>query len=400
MRKSFAAAFCVLLAAMSFGASVWTGKAGDGKWDTAGNWDPEGVPNSSSTDVVISNPDVGTTLTINLSSAVSFRNLTLGGEGHETDPIVLTESASNLLKFYGPLKVYTDASALAYIQSNGLSAPVQIADGKKLTVSQELGGCILHGLSGGTFEVNNGSLTKARKIGLRRDTNGYPLHDILYIDKVGTVFHGANGGEYKIKNVALTISNGKQFSQNTSGTSHHGAIKIEGYFCVTNAGTATLLTDYYQAYNYMCSVDDTNASFTKAGAGVLTFANCLGTEADPWNAPATFEEGGAKFNHGAYITGTLTLGSAGKTFTLTKGTSGEIKANTLVYNGLTLSGYAVNDVVATTVKRPANRCQPVKATIGKTTYDYYLYWEKSAGGYNVTLVDHFIKPSGLVILIQ
>jgi len=57
-------------------ASEWTGAAGDGKWETAGNWYPEGVPDASTRAYLTGRAGKAVTVTVSQETTVS--NLTLG----------------------------------------------------------------------------------------------------------------------------------------------------------------------------------------------------------------------------------------------------------------------------------------------------------------------------------
>ncbi|MGE9290424.1 MAG: hypothetical protein ACQKBT_05520, partial [Puniceicoccales bacterium] len=67
-RIVFWAATCFLTLTSS--AANWTWDAGDGSWDTATNWDPNGVPDDSTAEVFLSNGG-GVTTTISLSKKVN-----------------------------------------------------------------------------------------------------------------------------------------------------------------------------------------------------------------------------------------------------------------------------------------------------------------------------------------
>ena len=73
-------------------SSTWTD--GNSNWNNAGNWD-NGVPNSSSTDVFITNGTVGTSTTVTLDINASIRDLTLASNN------TLTTNLGKVLSVFG-----------------------------------------------------------------------------------------------------------------------------------------------------------------------------------------------------------------------------------------------------------------------------------------------------------
>ncbi|MCQ2590703.1 MAG: hypothetical protein MJ179_09800, partial [Treponema sp.] len=58
---------------LDLGIFIWTGDAGDSEWNTPGNWQKNTVPNSD--DALVSFP---TTATVNVDSAITVKNLSIG----------------------------------------------------------------------------------------------------------------------------------------------------------------------------------------------------------------------------------------------------------------------------------------------------------------------------------
>jgi hypothetical protein len=67
-------ALATMIASPSSAQSVWD-LAGDGNWNVATNWAPVGVPNSSTTDVII---NTGANRTVSLNMDATIRDLLVG----------------------------------------------------------------------------------------------------------------------------------------------------------------------------------------------------------------------------------------------------------------------------------------------------------------------------------
>ncbi|HOJ04525.1 MAG TPA: T9SS type A sorting domain-containing protein [Bacteroidota bacterium] len=73
----FVVGIIIMSTTMLHAQTFWTGLAGDGNWNTAGNWNPSTVPNSNSVNVVISTMSP---TTITMANSREVQNLTVSGD--------------------------------------------------------------------------------------------------------------------------------------------------------------------------------------------------------------------------------------------------------------------------------------------------------------------------------
>jgi len=134
--------------------SVWDA-AGNGNWNVAGNWNPSGVPNSDTTDVIIDN-NAGQDVVVTLDISAAVRDLTVDS-GDQLDML----GGRNLSVLGNLLN-----NGTVVVNSNAAAANTSLSFEQSTTLS------------------GNGSLV------LNRDT-GFP-HSVLATDTGATITHGAN----------------------------------------------------------------------------------------------------------------------------------------------------------------------------------------------------------------
>lgn len=137
----------VLLAAPASGEGhVWTGAAGDSRWETAGNWDPATVPTTAD-DVAI------TSAWVTAAGPVSAKSLSIVGNGSNAGLVVggVTASLAGVLAQEPPAPAPT--------------APVQLVvagdlelDGAALSVGARRGGAPVSAAIGGDFALKSGAV--------------------------------------------------------------------------------------------------------------------------------------------------------------------------------------------------------------------------------------------------
>ncbi len=123
--------------------SVWN-LGGNGNWNTAGNWSPVGVPNGSTTDVVIG--DGASTITMNLSPAI--RNLSIASGNtlsfsNQSDLVVHGTVTNNGLIFVNQTgnsgSTAFQAEANAILSGTGLLRMSRFANGGNSRITSAAG---------------------------------------------------------------------------------------------------------------------------------------------------------------------------------------------------------------------------------------------------------------------
>ena len=147
---------------------TWTGSAGDGQWNTAGNWNPAQVPTTVSNVVI----DMNTTVTAT-NAAISFTSLTLGDSSGTSSPILV-------------LSTTTAAAGLVVVNPNAtwehsIASPISVA-----SMTVQSGGVLTQVFSGATN-------TEVAKLNLAV-TNTFNLHSGANIPS--RTWLGGGGGTY------------------------------------------------------------------------------------------------------------------------------------------------------------------------------------------------------------
>ncbi len=285
----------ILIAALLAGgaqAQTWTGTSDGANWNTAGNWSPAVIPNSTTAAVIFANQDVGT---INIANSVSaqsiaFNNtvglytitssnlqklndlttITVASGVTALQTINLDNNSHGSLLFDGTLSIVNNASAAVgptlligpstVIGTTGVgglavsgTGTTQISATFASTSNQVIGGITMAGpgqlqltgdnssllastpggnivvLNGGTLAINNDDTLGATTFGLELNTNSSTTGGLVFLNAGVTVTHAVD-----LNSTTRIVSNG------TDSSGIYSVINGGGELVKDGTGTLTL----------------------------------------------------------------------------------------------------------------------------------------------------------------
>jgi hypothetical protein len=234
------------------GTTTWTGNAGDGLWETSGNWS-SGVPHSGD-DVTL--PSMASAYSASLSSASTVKSLTIG-DYSGTNPITLILRAGANLHAKGAINIakYGTIEGQGTLQADGGFGIVSSGSGSAsiLAGTPTSGGTlILNGAIDSNIFLGFANITIATTLkiidagGILTSVNVASSTQTLEIgaDLTVTSAVSAAGGKIQLDGTTLTASNGITL---TSGATLTGTGTLAGNISgagsvITAAGGTLTLT--------------------------------------------------------------------------------------------------------------------------------------------------------------
>ena len=207
-------------------AITWDGGGDGSSWNSANNWNPDGVP--SATDDVIIDDAGGVSVTIGSSTSAQAASLTLGNGGGSTVTLNITSSSLIPLTLSGALTLASEASLIFSAANAGISVGSSSFDPSSTVEYQSR---TIPGATYGNLTINGAT-----------GTNG----DIIVagnLVKNGTVFSASDAisvsGNYTNTAGNATYNGGLIVSGTTTLTSGvvAGAINLTGSSIVVNGGS-------------------------------------------------------------------------------------------------------------------------------------------------------------------
>jgi fibronectin-binding autotransporter adhesin len=294
-------------------AYLWTGTAGDGSWNTAGNWNPAVVPPGGS-DVCL--PDIGHSYTVTLapyggSGGGTINSLTIGtptGSDTETLDIVGQSYVYNGETQNGEGVGVTNGATINATGSLVLDAT---AGGGRALGSDTLGGPAAFGdsPSGGGAAIDNYGQIIA-------ESSDYPTWD----EQLNGDVTNEPGGN-------ITVASGSLDQLTSNTVTNDGTVTTDsgGDYDVTSAGTNDIFTnDGTVANNGTFEVGGQTGTFTQDGP---VTGNAM-----------TIESGATLADQSGAGTFTLEYGSPVLTGTIAEGQTVNVRGASDIYEGETQNG--------------------------------------------------------------
>lgn len=361
-----------LLALAVFVATAISARAQDRNWNvasgnfnTAGNWDPSGVPTTGQA-VFIGGRAVSANATVTLDSSTHTVGNTFVGAGNNSFPdpdVTLNLSGTGSLTPTGLYIGQTRDATGTVNQSGGtMAVGTQFRIGVAFGAGRQSTG--IYNLSGGTLSLNSGFI----ELGHSLDGSG---------STVGTF--NLTGGTVTAD--AMTIRAGSSLTDNGVGSLNITSITNEGTITFNNASAATRTN----------TISGTGA-LTKDGAGVLTL-----TGTNTYTGNTTVSAGGLLIN-GSTAAGSAVTVASGAVI----GGDGTINGNLSLSSGalfafdagntLTLGGsstFALDSTFGVASLRNLSGAALNWDSIGVGTYTLLTGGNLGSNFFNDTNIDNF-----------
>ena len=244
-------------------SSVWTGAAGTGFWETAGNWNNNSVPSSTNATADFSTLDITTDQTVNLTNAETIGFLifgdgstntaagwTLANNGNPANTLTLGGTAPTIaVNALGGSKCVVISNAIA-----GSVGLVKTGNGTlTLSASNAYTGSTI--ISAGTIRAGNANAFGINKTltvqsGATLDLNGQSLNNLSFsitaggsgVGGTGALTNGASAQANSFSNLVLTgdttVSASAQFTVRVNDPGAPPILNMGGY-TLTKLGSST-----------------------------------------------------------------------------------------------------------------------------------------------------------------
>ncbi|MBQ2623630.1 MAG: hypothetical protein IJI36_19950 [Kiritimatiellae bacterium] len=317
-RSAFSCALAALLAA-PLGASAtdftWTGGAGDGLWETPGNWDKNASYPKSGSDKAIFAADANAAVT--LAADLTFNTLSFGANATVT---IATDTAGTLRKLTPSVLTLSNAGTSVVLDGAGIHRGGDITLGTSVSVSLK---------NGGYFYVNRLTASDSQTLSV------------------------ASGSTASINNLVLGATSSATVDGNGSTLTFRAAPTINGALSVTAGATvtSTAATTTINAGGSLRLVDSTYDSTGREinNLGTIAATNSTFSCSSFKLGSATVASATASF-HGSAVTSTGTTqnyygalsftGGSTVAFTAGSGTPNVYGTGSLLISGGSTVSYA------------------------------------------------------------
>jgi hypothetical protein len=251
--------------------STWTGSGGDQFWNTAGNWNPSGAPNSSTVTVVITNP---TNNTVFINTSPTIANLTLG-TSTATDSLTLDNNQTfTVAGGAGAGSLAIAAGSTLTLDSTGNYTDL-ILSGTNATITLS---------GGGTLALSNIAYNRIYGTGSQTLVNSAGNT----IEGSGQLGIGAGGNAFALSNAGIINAN-----QST-------ALNVNPGNGMTNTGTIEATAG--GTLNLAGSITNTGGTILSTGSGSIVNLAGAGTSTITGGMLST-TDGGVMYSGGSTLSG-------------------------------------------------------------------------------------------------